>query len=72
MVVPANVVCCWRGHRRAARYSIRNEYDVRAYSKRDAKHWWQFWKARKVYVDLQNKNPNTTTSKMEAVLVEKQ
>ncbi|MCC3156420.1 hypothetical protein LJ737_04180 [Hymenobacter sp. 15J16-1T3B] len=56
----------------SATYKIRNEFDVRAYSKRDAKHWWQFWKPRRVFVDLKNKNPNTTTDKMEAVLVEKE
>ncbi|RPD50068.1 hypothetical protein DNI29_04525 [Hymenobacter sediminis] len=55
----------------SVKYTIRNEFDVRAYSKRDAKHWWQFWKPRRVYVDLKNKNPNTTTDKMEAVLVDK-
>jgi hypothetical protein len=56
----------------SVKYSIRNEFDVRAYSRRDAKHWWQFWKPRKVFVDLKNKNPNTTTEKMDAVLVNKQ
>jgi hypothetical protein len=53
-------------------YSIRNEFDIRAYSKRDAKHWWQFWKGRKTYVDLKNKNPNTITTGLESVQVEKQ
>jgi hypothetical protein len=53
-------------------YNIRNEFDIRAYSKRDAKHWWQFWKGRKAYVDLKNKNPNTTTTNLEAVKVEKE
>lgn len=53
-------------------YTIRNEFDVRAYSKRDAKHWWQFWKPRKAYVDLKNKNPHTTTASMEAVLIKKE
>jgi len=53
-------------------YSIRNEFDIRAYSKRDAKHWWQFWKGRKTYVDLKNKNPNTVTTGLESVKVEKQ
>ncbi|GAA3940285.1 hypothetical protein GCM10022406_25400 [Hymenobacter algoricola] len=55
----------------SVKYSIRNEFDVRAYSMRDAKHWWQFWKPRKVFVDLKNKNPNTTTTALEAVAVEK-
>ncbi|SNC62183.1 hypothetical protein SAMN06265337_0619 [Hymenobacter gelipurpurascens] len=55
----------------AVKYTIRNEFDVRAYSKRDAKHWWQFWKGRKVYVDLKNQNPNTRTENLEAVAVEK-
>jgi hypothetical protein len=53
-------------------YSIRNEFDIRAYSKRDAKHWWQFWKPRRAYVDIKNKNPNTTTTGLESVKVEKQ
>jgi hypothetical protein len=52
-------------------YSIRNEFDIRAYSKRDAKHWWQFWKPRRAYVDLKNKNPNTITTGLESVKVEK-
>lgn len=59
----------------SVKYSIRNEFDVRAYSKKEPRpNWWKFWKKReeKVYVDLKNRNPNTTTDKMEAVLVEKQ
>jgi uncharacterized protein (DUF697 family) len=52
-------------------YLIRNEFTARAYSMRDAKHWWQFWKARKVFVDLKNQNPHTTTSSLEAIAVEK-
>ena len=55
----------------SVRYTIRNEMKVRAYSKRDKKYWFQFWKPRRVYVDLKNANPNTSTPKMEAVLVEK-
>ncbi|MDF7810686.1 DUF6549 family protein [Hymenobacter sp. YC55] len=55
----------------SVKYFIRNEFDVRAYSKKDKKYWFQFWKPRKVYVDLKNKNPNTITSSMEAVVVEK-
>ncbi|MGI4742615.1 MAG: hypothetical protein ACRYG7_46245 [Janthinobacterium lividum] len=53
------------------KYYVRNDFAVRAYSKRTAKHWYQFWKGRTVYVDLQNQNPNATTTKMEAVEVEK-
>jgi len=53
------------------KYTVRNEFDIRAYSKRDAKHWWMFWKPRLTYVDLKNKNPNTTTTGIEAVRVEK-
>lgn len=54
----------------ALNYVVRNQFKVVAYSKRDAKHWWQFWKPRKVYVDLKNENPHTTNT-MEAILVEK-
>jgi hypothetical protein len=53
-------------------YTIRNEFDMRAYSRRDAKHWWQFWKPRRAYVDLKSKNPHSTTTAIEAVLIEKQ
>jgi hypothetical protein len=53
-------------------YTIKNEFDVRAYSKRDAKHWWYFWKPRKAFVDLKNKNPNTTTTAIEAVIIKKE
>ena len=35
-------------------YTIRNEFDVRAYSKRTGKHWWYFWKPRAAFVDLKN------------------
>ncbi len=53
-------------------YTIKNEFDVRAYSKRTGKRWWYFWTKRKVYVDLKNKNPHTTTTKLEAVLIKKE
>ena len=53
-------------------YRIRNDFDIRAYSKRDAKHWWQFWAPRKVYVDLKNKNPHTVTTGIDAVRVQKE
>jgi hypothetical protein len=55
----------------SVKYSIKNEFDIRAYSKRDAKHWWQFWRGRKAYVDIKSKNPNTTTTSTEAVLIQK-
>jgi hypothetical protein len=53
-----------------ARYMIRNDFDVQVYSKRTGK-WWQWWKGRQAYVDLKNKNPNATTTKMEHLKVEK-
>lgn len=53
-------------------YTIRNEFDMRAYSRRDAKHWWMFWKPRRAYVDLKSKNPHSTTTAIEAVLIQKQ
>lgn len=56
----------------SVQYTIKNEFDVRAYSKRDAKHWWYFWKPRKAFVDLKNKNPHTTTTAIEAVLINKE
>jgi hypothetical protein len=53
------------------KYSMRIDFDAQAYSKRTAKHWWQWWKGRRVYVDLRNNNPNTSTTKMEGLKVQK-
>jgi hypothetical protein len=53
-----------------AKYVVRNDFNVKAYSRREAKHWWGFGK-RRVYVDLTNKNPNATSTKLEAIPVEK-
>jgi hypothetical protein len=53
------------------KYQLRLDFSARAYSKRTATHWWQWWKRRRVYVDLQNNNPNTTTTKLEGLPVQK-
>jgi hypothetical protein len=53
-----------------AKYLVRNDFSVRAYSKREAKHWWSFGK-RKVYVDMTNKNPNAVSTPLKAIPVEK-
>lgn len=53
------------------KYQFKLDFEAQAYSKRTAKHWWQWWKGRTVYVDLKNNNPNTTTTKMEGLKVRK-
>lgn len=52
-------------------YKIKSEFTVHAYSVREAKHWWQFWKGRQAYVDLENKNPHSVTSGLQKVKVNK-
>lgn len=53
------------------KYQLRLDFSAQAYSKRTATHWWQWWKGRRVYVDLQNNNPNTSTTKLEGLPVQK-
>lgn len=53
------------------KYLLKLDFSAQAYSKRTAKHWWQWWKGRRVYVDLRNNNPNTSTTKLEGLQVQK-
>jgi hypothetical protein len=53
-----------------AKYVVKNDFNVKAYSKREAKHWWSIGK-RRVYIDLTNKNPNAVSTPLKAIPVEK-
>jgi hypothetical protein len=53
------------------KYLMKIDFSAQAYSKRTAKHWWQWWKGRQVYVDLKNNNPHTSSTKMEGLKVQK-
>jgi hypothetical protein len=53
------------------KYTLKLDFSAQAYSIRTAKHWWQWWKGRRVYVDLHNNNPNTSTTKLEGIHVQK-
>lgn len=53
------------------KYLMKVEFSAQAYSKRTAKHWWQWWEGRRAYVDLKTSNPNTSTTKMEGLKIQK-
>lgn len=53
------------------KYRLKLDFSAQAYSRRTARHWWQWWKGRRVYVDLRNNNPNTSTTKLEGLEVQK-
>lgn len=53
-----------------AKYSMRLDFDARAYSQRTG-HWWQVWRGREVHVRLKSRNPNTVVTGLDAVKVEK-
>lgn len=53
------------------KYLLKLDFSAQAYSRRTAKHWWQWWKGRRVFVDLRNNNPNTSTTKLEGLKVQK-
>ncbi|GAB3638744.1 hypothetical protein GCM10027422_43340 [Hymenobacter arcticus] len=54
------------------KYQLRSEFDVQAYSRRDQKHWWLWpFRPRRVYVRLQSRNPNVTTTHLDSVRVQK-
>lgn len=53
------------------KYWMKIDFSAQAYSKRTAKHWWQWWKGRRAYVDLKTSNPNTSTTKVEGLKIQK-
>ncbi len=52
-------------------YKISSEFEVHAYSVREAKHWWWPFGKRQCYVNLENKNPHATATGLQKVKVKK-
>lgn len=50
------------------KYQLRNEYDVKAWTRRVQKHWWLPGK-RRIYVTLVSKNPNAIDYGLDSIPV---